>query len=75
MEIRDTLGNLDKDHALYAGCTPCGRSLRLDVAKLIERLGPDRDTLKAMSKVVCSQCGRRMTTMRGHAGPEGFGKP
>lgn len=74
MEVSDTLGNLNPDHAIYADCGPCKRSLRLDVAKLIERLGPDCCTLKALSKVVCCQCGRKMTTMRGHAPPEGLGR-
>lgn len=73
MEIRDTLGNLPPDHRLYAGCYDCQRSMVLDVGKLIERLGPDCDTIRAMRKVVCRECGRPMQVTRGHAGPKGLG--
>ncbi|KAA1057143.1 hypothetical protein ACW7BJ_16575 [Azospirillum argentinense] len=66
MEIKDILGNIRSDHIIYADCGPCGRSFRLDVAKLIERLGPDCCTLVALSKVVCKECGRPLTTMRAY---------
>ncbi|TWA71948.1 hypothetical protein FBZ84_101215 [Azospirillum baldaniorum] len=66
MEVKDTLGNIKPDHIIYADCGPCRRSFRLDVAKLIERLGPDCSTLDALRKVVCKECGRPLTTMRAY---------
>ncbi|MFC5353582.1 hypothetical protein [Azospirillum himalayense] len=75
MEIRDILGNIRDDHVIYADCGPCRRSFRLDVAVLVERFGPDYPTLDALRKVVCKECGRRLTTMRAYDSKMQVGPP
>jgi hypothetical protein len=71
MEIRDTLGNLPPTHKLYGGCGYCRRTFDVPVPALIERLGPDCQTLDAIRRVTCRECGRPATVTRGHAGGEG----
>ena len=66
--LPDTLGNLSASHRIHARCPTCDRYFDVDIKVLIERLGPNRETIEAMKRVTCGHCGRRAETWRGHGG-------
>lgn len=61
----DTLGNLTSSDTLHADCIPCGRRLPVTIPALIERYGADCQVTVAMARIVCGECGRRATVVRG----------
>jgi transcription elongation factor Elf1 len=59
-----TLADLKYTQKLYAHCGPCGRSVPLDVTRLIERYGPTLTVQTLRKRITCSRCGRRTSDVR-----------
>ncbi len=58
------LKDLKHRFELYGVCVPCGRMQRLDMAKLIERLGEQADTDAVRQRIRCQACGERRPDIR-----------
>jgi len=59
-----TLADLGPMHALYAICSPCRRSVRLDVAKLAALYGRDLTLSELKYRLTCSLCDARPRCIR-----------
>jgi hypothetical protein len=57
--LPDTLGTLSASHRIHARCPTCDRYFDVDIEVLIERLGPNRETIEAMKRVTTVAGGRR----------------
>jgi hypothetical protein len=55
--IPDTLGNLSPEHRIHGDCRPCDRHFDVPLDMMIARLGPSCQTIEAMKRVTCSECG------------------
>ena len=64
----DTLGNLSPQHCIHGRYPNCDRSFQVDIQVLIAHLGPNCETIEAMRRVTCSECGRRAETWRRYGG-------
>lgn len=59
----------------WVGRTPCNHSADLDLAAMIERLGPDFDDMPQLRRMLrCSACGSKKVVTILHA-PSGYDKP
>ncbi len=70
----DTLGALaDYGYSLIAHCRGCGRHADLDVAALVERVGPQFPYTARRLPIACSACGGRdvgvLVAAPGRGGP------
>jgi hypothetical protein len=64
-EIRlGTIGDVVGVHAIYAHCSPCRRSMQLDLARLIAVYGAGLAITALRQRVTCSRCGQRRHEIR-----------
>jgi hypothetical protein len=67
-----SLGELASHFELYAVCTRCRRMVRLDLYRLVDRLGTECSTDELRRRVRCRACGQRSREIRiVYAGPCG----
>jgi ribosomal protein L37E len=67
-----TLADLVSHFELYAVCIACRRMVRLDLYRLIPRLGATRTVTDVRDRVRCRACGQRTHDIRiVYAGPCG----
>jgi hypothetical protein len=56
-----TIGDLGERDQLYAQCSACRHSARLDLAALRDRYGPQLALKSLRARLRCSRCGARST--------------
>ncbi len=67
-----TLADLAPHFELYAVCIACRRMVRLDLYRLIPRIGGSRTVADVRDRVCCRACGRKTHDIRiVYAGPCG----
>jgi hypothetical protein len=58
-----TIGDLGERDRLYAYCSGCRHSARLELATLRDRYGPHLSLKSLRSRLRCSRCGARRVEM------------
>jgi hypothetical protein len=59
-----TLADLSEHHAIYAFCDPCGRSVKLDPARLAAMYGQRFSIAELKLRLTCRSCGERTRQIR-----------
>jgi hypothetical protein len=59
-----TLADLSRDHAIYAFCDPCGRSVKLPTDRLAAVYGTRFKILDLRHRLTCRECGVRTGEIR-----------
>ena len=60
----NTLANLGRGQVIYSICTPCRRTVQLDVARLIARYGGGLTITELRHRLTCSHCHARPRCIR-----------